>query len=179
MVPTALRSFEKKNGMHSIVSEVYKAFIAVVTVVLLVAPLTTAAEGQGRAQRPSAQASEESPGMADRQIESRLEAKAQRTLAQRKVSSQLLDARRADVARRQAQGAEAADELVTVDIRTDVTPEVLARIRDLGGTVINSVGRYRAIRARLPLAAVEPLAELDAIQSIRAADEAATPGPLP
>ena len=91
MVPIAPRSFEKKNGMHSIVSEVYKAFIAVVTVVLLVAPLTTAAEGQGRAQRPSAQASEESPGTADRQIQAQLEAKAQRTLAQRKVSSQLLD----------------------------------------------------------------------------------------
>ena len=66
-----------------------------------------------------------------------------------------------------------------MDIRTDVTPAVLERIRALGGRVINSVGRYRAIRARLPLAAVEPLAELDAIQSIRAADEAATPGPLP
>ena len=179
MVPTAPRSFEKKNGMHSIVSEVYKAFIAVVTVVLLVAPLTAAAEGRGRAQRPSAQASEESPGMADRQIESRLEAKAQRTPAQRKVSSQLLDAQRAAVARGQATGTDTADEMVTVDIRADVTPAVLERIRALGGTVITSVERYRAIRARLPLAAVEPLAELDAIQSIRSADQAITRDPIP
>ena len=179
MVATASRSFEKKNGMHSIVSEVYKAFIAVVTVVLLVAPLTAAAEGRGRAQCPSAQASEESPGMADRQIESRLEAKAQRTPAQRKVSSQLLDAQRAAVARGQATGTDTADEMVTVDIRADVTPAVLERIRALGGTVINSVGRYRAIRARLPLAAVEPLAELDAIQSIRSADQAITRDPIP
>ena len=59
-----------------------------------------------------------------------------------------------------------------VDIRADVTPAVLARIRALGGTVINSVARYRAIRARLPLEAVEKLATLDAIQSIRPADEA-------
>ena len=61
-----------------------------------------------------------------------------------------------------------------VDIRADVTPEVLARIRDLGGTVINSVPRYRAIRARLPLSAVEPLATLDAVQTIRPADQAVT-----
>ena len=179
MVPTAPRSFEKKKGMHSIVSEVYKAFIAVVTVVLLVAPLTAAAEGQGRAQRPSAQASEESPGMADRQIESRLDAKAQRTPAQRKVSSQLLEARRAALARRQAKGAETADEMVAVDIRADVTPAVLERIRALGGRVINSVGRYRAIRAHVPLSAVEKLAELDAVQWIRNADKAVTRGPLP
>ena len=42
--------------------------------------------------------------------------------------------------------------------------------------MINSVGRYRAIRARLPLASVEKLAALDAVQSIRAGDEAATRG---
>ena len=42
------------------------------------------------------------------------------------------------------------------------------------GTVINSVARYRAIRARLPLSAVEKLATLDAVQAIRAADEAVT-----
>ena len=161
--------------MSYIVSEVYEVFIAVVTVVLLASLFTGAVEGQGRAQQPSAQASSESPGTTDRQIKARLAAKAQRTPAQRKVSSQLLDARRAAVAaRRQARGAAPVDELVMVDIRADVTPAVLARIRALRGTVINSVARYRAIRARLPLEAVEKLATLDAIQSIRAADEAVT-----
>ena len=161
--------------MSYIVSEVYEVFIAVVTVVLLASLFTAAVEGQGRAQQPSAQASSESPGTTDRQIKARLAAKAQRTPAQRKVSSQLLDARRAAVAaRRQARGAAPVDELVMVDIRADVTPAVLARIRALRGTVINSVARYRAIRARLPLEAVEKLATLDAIQSIRAADEAVT-----
>ena len=161
--------------MSYIVSEVYEVFIAVVTVVLLASLFTGAVEGQGRAQQPSAQASSESPGTTDRQIKARLAAKAQRTPAQRKVSSQLLDARRAAVAaRRQARGAAPVDELVMVDIRADVTPAVLARIRVLGGTVINSVARYRAIRARLPLEAVEKLATLDVIQSIRAADEAVT-----
>ena len=161
--------------MSYIVSEVYEVFIAVVTVVLLASLFTGAVEGQGRAQQPSAQASSESPRTTDRQIKARLAAKAQRTPAQRKVSSQLLDARRAAVAaRRQARGAAPVDELVMVDIRADVTPAVLARIRALRGTVINSVARYRAIRARLPLEAVEKLATLDAIQSIRPADQAVT-----
>ena len=61
-----------------------------------------------------------------------------------------------------------------VDIRADVTPAVLKRIRDLGGTVITSVPKYRAIRAQLPLRAVEMLASLDAIRTIRPADEART-----
>ena len=161
--------------MSYVVSEVYEVFIAVVTVVLLASLFTGAVEGQGRAQQPSAQASSESPGTTDRQIKARLAAKGQRTPAQRKVSSQLLDARRAAVAaRRQARGAAPVDEMVMVDIRADVTPPVLARIRALGGTVINSVARYRAIRARLPLEAVEKLATLDAIQSIRPADKAVT-----
>ena len=161
--------------MSYVVSEVYEVFIAVVTVVLLTSLFTAAVEGQGRAQQPSAQASSESPGTTDRQIKARLAAKTQRTPAQRKVSSQLLDARRAAVAaRRQARGAAPVDEMVTVDIRADITPAVLARIRALRGTVINSVARYRAIRARLPLEAVEKLATLDAIQSIRAADKAVT-----
>ena len=149
-------------------------FIAMVTVVLLALLLTAAVEGQGRARQASTQASGESPGTANRQIAAQLAAKAKRTPAQRKVSSQLLDARRAADARRQAEGESVEDEMVMVDIRADVTPAVLARIRALGGTVINSVARYRAIRARLPLAAVEKLATLDAIQSIRPADQAVT-----
>ena len=63
---------------------------------------------------------------------------------------------------------------VTVDIRADVTPAVLARIRDLGGTLLNSVPKYRAIRARLPLSALEPLARLEAVQFIRPADQPIT-----
>ena len=149
-------------------------FIAMVTVVLLTLLLTAALEGQGRAQQPSAQAGGESPGTANRQIAAQLAEKAKRTPVQRKVSSQLLNARRAADARRQAKGMETVDEMVMVDIRADVTSAVLTRIRALGGTVINSVPKYRAIRALLPLGAVEKLATLDAIQSIRAADEAVT-----
>ncbi len=122
---------------------------------------------------------------AKQSIEALLEEKASRTAAQRKVSSQLLDARRDQVreptttveqARRQATEADAleerttVDERVMVDIQADVTPQVLARIRALGGRVINSVPRYRSIRAELPLAAMELLAELDEVQAIRPAE---------
>ncbi len=104
-------------------------------------------------------------------IEALLAAKAQRTAAQRKLSAQLLDAWRT------GQGQPAGDALVTVDIRADVTPAVLERIQALGGTVLNSVSQYRAIRARLPLSALEPLARLDTVESIRPADQARTRGP--
>ena len=180
------RAFEKTKGMHwrseSKASDSPRAqvkgfqiktlpgqFCWLLAILLLAGPVG--------AQQPSALVGGELPDKAVREIKAMLAAKAQRSPAQRKVSSQLLPARRAQeygVARRQPAGEVAADETVMVDIRADVTPPVLARIRALGGTVINSVPKYRAIRARLPLSTVEPLATLDAVQTIRAADEAVT-----
>ena len=115
-----------------------------------------------------------------RQIQAILAAKARRTSAQRKVSSQLLEAQRVasgmsprdGAGGRQALRTNTLEEPVMVDIRADVTPEVLDRIRSLGGSVIDSVPRYRAVRARLPLGAMERLAELESVQSIRPADRA-------
>ena len=106
----------------------------------------------------------------------------QRTPTQRKLNSQLQDALRAPLqkptaagtSRLQATDPDAKNERVMVDIWADVTPTVLKRIRDLGGTVISSVPKYQAIRAQLPLRAVERLAALDAIRTIRPADEAVT-----
>ena len=133
------------------------------------------------AQQPSAQAGGELPGKAMLQIQELLEAKEKRTPAQRKVISQLLDAARQASqptvsARQQAADTDPAAELepVTVDIRADVTSTVLARIRALGGTIVNSVPKYQTIRARLPLAALEPLATLEAVQFIRPADHPIT-----
>ncbi len=137
------------------------------------------------AQQPPAQAGVELPAKAMRQIETLLEAKEQRTPAQRKVISQLLDAARQlpepTVSDRQLAAdpdAMAESEWVTVDIRADVTPAVLARIRALGGTVVNSVPKYQTIRARLPLAALEPLATIEAVQFIRPADQPIMQGAL-
>ncbi len=144
--------------------------IVVVTAGLLVSPLAAEVKGRDCAQQPPARTDGEASETADRQIAEILAAKAQRTFAQRKVGSRLLDAWRA------LRDQPGSDELVKVDIRADVTPSVLECIKFLGGTVIASVPRYRAIRARLPLSAVERLAALDEIQWIRSADKAATSG---
>ena len=120
----------------------------------------------------------------ERELEALMAEKAQRTPAQHKVNSHLLHAERVRRGEPVADGVvlrQSAVEvdpggMVTVDVRVDVTRDVLDRIDALGGSVINSVPKYRAIRARLPLAAVETLAELEAIQWIRPADEAVTRG---
>ena len=109
-----------------------------------------------------------------RQIEVAMDRKAQRTPAQRKVSSGLLDAARVGVAN---PSLDTDDEgRVLVDITAAVTPALLDRIEALGGIVIDSVPRYRAIRARLPMEAVEPLAAEDAVQRVEPADRAITHG---
>ena len=108
------------------------------------------------------------PARAVRQIQAILEAKQKRTPAQRKMGSQLLEEWQ------KAQGRPGADRMVTVDLRAEVTPKVLERIRELGGTVLSSFERYRAIRAQLPLSEVEALAAHEAVRSIRTADKAVT-----
>ena len=120
------------------------------------------------------------PLRAVRQIEALLAEKAQRTPSQRKLSSGLLGLRgetqesAATAPRRDFTQGDVSKELVTVDIRADVTPAVLAHIRLLGGVVVNTVPKYRAIRARLPLDALEVLAVLEAVQFIRPAEEPTT-----
>ena len=184
-----------------------RAALTLAGIAVLAIPLLAAPAG---AQQPPARAGADLPVRAVRQIEALLAAKARRTAAQRKVSSQLLDAAEsaqlpetaesaqlpetatprqpapegiaqqlrgpAAAAGQQAGNPDGAPEpeRVTVDIRADVTPAVLARIRTLGGTVIDTVPKYEAIRAQLPLRAMEMLAALDAIRTIRPADEAVT-----
>ena len=200
-----LRRQLRSRGRHA------RAAATLAGIAVLAIPLLAAPAG---AQQPPARAGADLPVRAVQQIEALLAAKAQRTAAQRKVSSQLLDAaesaqlpetvesaqlpetatprqpapegiaqqlRGPDAAAGQQAGnpdgppePEPEPERVTVDIRADVTPAVLARIRTLGGTVINSVPKYRAIRAQLPLGSVARLSSLNAVQSIRPADEAVT-----
>ncbi len=138
--------------------------------------------GAVHAQQPSALTGGELPAKAVRQIRTLLAAKAQRTPAQRKVSSQLLDARltqrrkltAAGIAHLPATDADTKDEGVKVDIRADVTPAVLKRIEALGGAVINSVPRYRAIRATAPAGRRGNTGRSRGSQSIRTADKAVT-----
>ena len=111
------------------------------------------------------------------QIEALMDEKAERTPAQQKVSSELLELRvepDGSVVRWSFSGERDLSELVTVDVRADVTPEVLGRIDEMGGSVVSSSPQYRAIRARIPLATVFALAELDEIQWIGPAEEPVT-----
>jgi subtilisin family serine protease len=62
------------------------------------------------------------------------------------------------------------DGMVTVDIKGDVTAGVLAYIDQMGGSIVSSVPAYRAVRARMPVDGVEPLAALDEVQSIKPAE---------
>jgi hypothetical protein len=126
------------------------------------------------------------PAEAVRLIEELMAEKARRTPAQMKVSSSLL--REWRVQRGTAVAAElslrrtvdvADDGTVMVDISGTATPEVLARISEASGTVVSVQPEYRAIRARLPLDAVEAIAGLKDVQFIRPAAERPPSIPVP
>jgi len=61
-----------------------------------------------------------------------------------------------------------------VDVRAQVSSELLDFIRSNGGTVVNSFPRYNAVRAMLPLDATEALAKRADVRWIRPAEEAIT-----
>jgi uncharacterized repeat protein (TIGR01451 family) len=114
-----------------------------------------------------------------RQIEALIEEKASRTPSQMKIDSQLLYSLKQKRGERMAPGVEslamgvreAADGNVLLDIRARVTPEVLGAIRKAGGEVVYSYEQFDAIRARLPMGALEAIAGLDEIKFIGPAEE--------
>jgi hypothetical protein len=116
------------------------------------------------------------------QIEALTAEKASRTPAQAKIDSNLLYEIKRDrddplfdvVPDLITEMLVLDDELVLVDITADVDEALLDRIASLGGVVINSHPRYRAVRASLPLDAIEPLAGSAGVAGIRPADQAAT-----
>jgi hypothetical protein len=125
--------------------------------------------------------SEPSP-LALGQNEGILRDKAARTPAQQKISSRLLYAVRLyggelksmeDLKRRSSVKVD-ADGTTLVDIKAQVTEAVLARIEAVGGKIISSFPEYQAIRARIPLDQIEPLAEMAQVIFIRPADEPMT-----
>ena len=112
------------------------------------------------------------PLVAVRRIEGAMAEKARRTPEQRKIGSVLLDAARDPAVPR---GLEVDDAgRVLVDITADVSQALLDRINALGGSVVDNVERYRMVRARLPMEALEALAAEDAVSRIDPADVAAT-----
>ena len=116
------------------------------------------------------------------QIRALYEEKAARTPAERKISSHLLHAERMRRGVPIARGIAtlrtlveiAPDGTTLVDIRADVTTQLVQRIADLGGTVIHSSVHLRSVRARLPIAKLRSLAELVAVDAISPADRAFT-----
>lgn len=117
-----------------------------------------------------------------KQIAALQEEKAKRTPAQRKIDSQLLYAdkmRRGEsiapgVATLRADLDKDAEGRVEVDIAAKVTEELLRKITNTGGKVVNSFAQLQAIRAWMPLAQIEPLADREGVQFIRAAVQGTT-----
>jgi hypothetical protein len=108
--------------------------------------------------------------------------KGSRTQVQRKLSSQLLYAARMRRGQPVAEGISAlrtgvevdAAGRTLVDLRAQPTARLLARISALGGEVVSQVPGARAIRARLPLDALEALGAEPEVERIRPAGRAHT-----
>ncbi len=100
--------------------------------------------------------------------------KSRRTPAQQKIDSQLLYADKMRRGEPIADGVASLDVKLErddqgrplVDIKADVTDELLQEIGELGGNVINSFPQYHAIRAAVPLSVIEILAARADIQFI-------------
>ena len=126
---------------------------------------------------PTSSSAQQLQPSALQQIQTLMAEKASRTPAQRKLDSHLLMAvkkRRGDalfqaVPRLRSSVRIDRDGRVEVDIRAMVNGPLLAHITGLGGILVNSIPRYNAIRARLPLDQLEPLAAHPDVQSIRIA----------
>ncbi|HEX8148922.1 MAG TPA: S8 family serine peptidase [Pyrinomonadaceae bacterium] len=132
-------------------------------------------------QDASAQPQAQEQGLSDvtrAQIESLVREKESRNKAQAKIDSQLI------YAAKQQRGEAITDAVETlevdvkvdergytlVDIRAEVTAQVLSTIRQVGGKVISSFPRDEAIRASLPLSSIETVAGLAEVKFIRPAE---------
>ena len=133
---------------------------------ILLAPL--AALGQPATIQPSAA----------QQMATLLAEKAARTPSQQKIDSRLLLARASALGNPmfdalpglRVQLEAEQDGRILLDIHATVDAALLAQIEGLGGIVVNAHARFNAIRARLPLSAVEALAGFASVRTIRPAD---------
>ena len=124
----------------------------------------------------------ELPAHARNQIESLIAEKAARSPSERKVDSQLLYALRQQRRQRVAAGVNQletavrpkADGRVLVDLRAEVTKELLSFVEAGGGTIVNQHPRFESIRALVPFALVDALSSRAEVRNIRPADEART-----
>ena len=119
-----------------------------------------------------------------RQIQSLSLEKKSRTPAERKISSQLLQAVRESTGKQMVEGvnlrpanvrADAAGNL-QIDINASVTPALLARINALGGKIIYASAKYHSITAKVNLSMVQAIARFTEVRQIRPAAKAHTVG---
>ena len=112
------------------------------------------------------------------QVRALLAEKASRSPAERKIGSPLLYAARMrrglaaapGVARLRSAVDLDAEGRALVDLRADATPGLLAEIESVGGVVLASRPELRSVRARVPLDALETLAQRDEVDSLRPGD---------
>jgi hypothetical protein len=150
---------------------------AAVVSVLLTSLLATSSAASGR----SAADDRLDPRVVE-QIEALTAEKASRTPAQKKIDSDLLyeiklgrdDPVFAEVPDLRTRVEVDRDDRVLVDIDADVHDALLDLIRAIGGSVVNSHPNYGAVRALLPLDAVEELATSPSVSNIRPADQMVT-----
>ena len=115
-----------------------------------------------------------------KQLQAFAREKASRTPAQRKMSSHLIfavKAQRGDPQLKELSSVRpsvrvAADETVLIDITARVNPSLLAEIERAEGEIVNAYEEYGSVRARLPLDTLETLAANDDIRFIRPAARA-------
>jgi hypothetical protein len=114
------------------------------------------------------------------QIAALLAEKDSRTPAQRKIDSQLLQAIRESRGQEMAPGVhlervkikpDAAGN-VLVDITATVTNGLLGQIQQLGGTIVFPSVQFRAIRASVPMSAIETIAGYPGVTFVRLATPA-------
>ena len=103
--------------------------------------------------------------------------KVSRTPAQQKMASIYVTQLRKDRNEPQARALPSGSErfgvkflrrgIVRVDVKGEITDRLIAQIESKGGTVVASAPAYGVMTADLPLTALEAIAELDEVRSIR------------
>lgn len=106
--------------------------------------------------------------------------KAARSEAEKKITSELLDAVRTLGETKTERGLPDRFEIdldeygVLVDIKAEVSEAVLGEIERSGGQIISAFPQYGAIRARVPLEGLRSLAALPQVKFIRSASKSLT-----
>lgn len=130
------------------------------------------------AAMPSPVAAQAIPDQALAHLRSLAAEKASRTPVQRRIDSNLLAALRLQQGQKVAEGvasveaavrasvAPAPDGKVEVDLRAEMTSRLLSGLRGLGAELVSAHPKYRTLRARVPLAAIEQVASLPGVRFV-------------